>query len=91
MCVCAQIAAGFGHMLRQLRRAAREEEAMQRTAFHRRKLPEHPIAWREAECVALRAIAADTCDDRVSEDIFDVEDEHAEVDIIVHGMIHDTN
>ena len=56
---------------------------MKRTAFHRRKLPELPIAWREAEYVALRTNAADTCDDRVSEDIFDVEDEWAEVDIIV--------
>ena len=64
---------------------------MKRTAFHRRKLPELPIAWREAEYAALRANAADTCDDRVSEDIFDVEDERAEVDIIVHRMAHGAN
>ena len=61
---------------------------MKRSAFHRRKLPELPIAWREAEYAALRANAADTCDDRVSEDIFDDEDERAEVEIIVHRMIH---
>ena len=64
---------------------------MKRAAFRHRKLPELPIAWREAEYAALRVNAADTCDDRVSEDIFDVEDEHAEVDIIVHRMIHWAN
>ena len=48
---------------------------MKRIAFRRRKLPELPIAWREAEYAALRANAADTCDDRVSENIFDDEDE----------------
>jgi hypothetical protein len=61
---------------------------MKRTAYRRRELTERPIAWREAEYAALRANAADTCDDRVSDDIFDVEDERAEVDIIVHRMIH---
>jgi hypothetical protein len=30
-------------------------------------------------------------DDRVTEDIFDIEDERAEVEIIVHGMMHDEN
>ena len=64
---------------------------MKRSALHGRKLPERPIACREAEYAALRFNAADTCDDRVSEDIFDVEDERAEVEIIAHGMIHDAN
>jgi len=64
---------------------------MKRTAIHRRKLPELPIAWRAAEYAALRANAADTCDDRVSENIFDVEDERAEVDIIVDRMNHASN
>jgi hypothetical protein len=64
---------------------------MKHTAFRRRELRERPIAWREAEYAALRANAADTCDDRVSEDIFDVEDERAEVDIIVHRMNHSAN
>jgi hypothetical protein len=64
---------------------------MKRTAFRRKQLPGFPIAWREAEYAALRANAADTCDDRVSEDIFDIEDEHAEVDIIVHRMIRESN
>ena len=64
---------------------------MKRNAIRSRKSPQLPIAWREAEYAALRANAADTYDDRVSENIFDIEDERAEVDIIVHGMIHDAN
>ena len=30
-----------------------------------------------------------TFDDRVTEDIFDFDDERAEVEIIVHGLSHD--
>jgi hypothetical protein len=59
-------------------------KTVKRTAAQRRKTPRIPITWRDAEYSALCAIAADTCDDRVSEDIFDIEDEWAEVDIIVH-------
>ncbi len=64
---------------------------MKRNAFNTRKTAQYPIAWREAEFAALRAIAADNCDDRVSDDIFDVDDEYAEVDIIVRGMNHGAN
>ena len=64
---------------------------MKRTALRRPKLPELPIAWSEAGYAALRANAADTCDDRVSDDIFDVDDERAEVGIIVHGLIRNAN
>jgi hypothetical protein len=64
---------------------------MKRNALRSRKSPTLPIAWREAEYAALRANAADSCDDRVSDNIFDAEDERAEVDSIVHGMIHDLN
>jgi hypothetical protein len=64
---------------------------MKRSAFRSRKLLELPIAWREAEYAALRANSADTFDDRVSEDIFDLEDERAEVEILTHGMIHGGN
>jgi len=60
---------------------------MKRIAFHRRKPAKFPIFWREAEYAALRVNAADTCDDRVSENIFDVDDERAEVDIIIHGVM----
>lgn len=64
---------------------------MKHNAIRSRKVARLPIAWREAEYAALRANAADTCDDRVSENIFDVEDERAEIDLIVHGMLHDAN
>lgn len=64
---------------------------MKRTVFSRRDLPEPPIAWREAEYAARRINAEDTCDDRVSEDIFDAEDERTEVDIIISRMSHDLN
>ena len=64
---------------------------MKRSAIRSRKLPELPIAWREAEYAALQSNAADTCDDRVSENIFDVEDERVEVENIVHRMIHGAN
>lgn len=64
---------------------------MKRSANRSRKSRELPIAWREAEYAALRPNAADAYDDRVSADIFDTEDERAEIDIIVHGMIQDAN
>ena len=64
---------------------------MKRTALRSRKSSALPIAWRETEYAALRASAADAFDDRVSENIFDVEDERAEVDIIVHRISHDAD
>jgi len=64
---------------------------MKRSSFRSRESVKLPIGWREAEYARLRANAADTCDDRVSEDIFDLEDERAEVEIIAHGMIHGAN
>jgi hypothetical protein len=62
---------------------------MKHTAFSHRKLSAPPIAWRAAEYEARRIIAEDTCDDRVSEDIFDIEDERAEVGIVVARISHD--
>ena len=64
---------------------------MKHSLIRNRKSTELPLAWREAEYAALRLNAADTCDDRVSESIFDAEDERAEVDIIVQGMDHEMN
>jgi hypothetical protein len=64
---------------------------MKRSAIRSRKSPELPIAWGEAEYAALRVNAADTCDDRVSDSIFDIDDERAEVDNVVHGMDRDAN
>lgn len=64
---------------------------MKHNAIRSRKSPELPIAWRKAEYAALRINAADTCDDRVSDNIFDAEDERAEVDLIVDRMNHGAN
>jgi len=64
---------------------------MKHSTYRSRKSPDLPIAWRETEYAALWTKAAKTYDDRVSDDIFDVEDERAEIDIIVHRMIHDAN
>jgi len=64
---------------------------MKSTALRSRNLCPPPLAWREAEYAARKINADDTCDDRVSENIFDVEDERAEVDIIVRAMIQDGN
>lgn len=64
---------------------------MKRNVIHSRKSAELPIVWNEAEFAAVWANISDTCDDRVSDDIFDVEDEHAEVDVIVRGMNHGAN
>lgn len=60
---------------------------MTHSVHPRPKLSEQPIAWRKAECAMRQVNAADTCDDRVSDNIFDVEDERAEVDVIVRGMM----
>jgi len=67
------------------------EATTKRTAVHTKKLPDLPIAWRETQYVAwreteyadLRTVGTDTCDDRASTNIFDVDDEQAEVAIIV--------
>ena len=64
---------------------------MKRSEFRSPKSPKPPIAWGEAEYDALWANAADKYDDRVSENIFDVEDERVEVDSIVHRMIRNAN
>jgi len=50
-----------------------------------------PAAWRKAEYAALRVIAEDDCDNRVSENIFDVEDERTEVDSIIHRLAHESH
>jgi len=52
----------------------------------RRRLAASPIAGPQAENALLRAYSADSFDDRVSEDIFDVEDEYAEMAIIAQHL-----
>lgn len=64
---------------------------MKRSAVRSRKITQLPIAWRAAEYAELKANAADTSDDRVSENIFNVEDEWAEVGAIVQGMNRGAN
>jgi hypothetical protein len=64
---------------------------MKQSAIRSRKSPERPPVWREAEYAVLGAGAADAYDDRVSENIFDAEDERAEIDAIVRGMIQGSN
>jgi hypothetical protein len=64
---------------------------MKRNGYSVPKSPKLPVAWREAEYAMLRTNAADTCDARVSEEIFDAEDERAEVDLILRGGIHAVN
>ena len=62
---------------------------MKRTASSSRKSSRHQAAQREGEFSMQQANAAAAFDDRVSEEIFDVEDERAEVDNIVQGMMND--
>jgi hypothetical protein len=62
---------------------------MKRTTFPDRKLPKLPIARSEGEHAAQRPSAADTFG--ASEDFFDLEDEHAEVDVIVQRVIYGAN
>ena len=59
---------------------------MKRTAISCPEAREIPSAWLEAEYAALQTDAADTGDDRVSQNMFDLEDEREEVDSIVHGF-----
>ncbi len=59
--------------------------------MHLYTIRHHPVpalakAKRKASQAGTRVFALDTMDDRVTDNIFDVEDEHAEVDIIVRGI-----
>ena len=64
---------------------------MKRSTNHNRKTSILPMTRSEDEDATLLRKSADACDDRVSEDIFDVDDEHAEVDIIVQMLNHERN
>ena len=64
---------------------------MKRPAAPHPRSRQIPIAWRDTGYAALRANAADTFDDRVSDDLFDIDDERAEVDLIVNGMTYRLN
>ena len=56
---------------------------MKHTTPRTRKQQPLPLAWRNAEYVALQVEAADACDDRVSRDMFDLEGEREEVNLVV--------
>lgn len=64
---------------------------MKRFAVRHRKSTALPIAWREAEYAALQTNAAGKYDDRAGEEIFDVEDERTEIDIIMKRINHYAN
>jgi hypothetical protein len=81
----------FGAHASNLLAFCQRGDIMKRNAIRTRPSAELPVVWNEAEFAATWKNITDTCDDRVSEDIFDAEDEHAEVDIIVRGMDHGAN
>jgi len=64
---------------------------MKRTTIRDPKPQQRPVLWRETGHAGLRLNSPDSFDDRVSENIFDIDGERAEVDIIVHGMNHRLN
>jgi hypothetical protein len=61
-------------------------KTMKHRAIHHQQAPELPIAWRDTDFAAQWNRIGDNFDDRVSDSIFDVEDEYAEVESIVHRM-----
>lgn len=64
---------------------------MTRNLHRHANLPGRRSARRKAEYAMMQMNAADTCDDRVSENIFDEEDERAEVDRIVRQLFQSTH
>lgn len=64
---------------------------MTRNLHRHTNLPEWLPVRRKAEYAMKQMNAADTCDDRVSENIFDEEDERAEVDLIVRQLFQSTH
>jgi hypothetical protein len=64
---------------------------MKPIAARRKKTSALPVAWREAEYAALSARSADRFEDRVSEDVFNVEDERVEIALIVQRMPYGLN
>lgn len=64
---------------------------MKSTTLRSQNLRPPPLAWGDAQYAARKINANNTCGDRVSENIFDVEDEWVKVDKIVRGIIQDGN
>jgi hypothetical protein len=61
---------------------------MKRTVIRHPEGPVFTVAWSEAQYAEVWFKGADKFDDRVSESIFDIEDERLEVDAITHQFIH---
>jgi hypothetical protein len=64
---------------------------MKRSTHRSRPSAQPPVTWREAEYAAVQANAADSYDDRVFENMFDAEDERAEIDSIMHRQDYEAN
>lgn len=63
---------------------------MPRSLYRHPNLPRRISVRRKAEYAMMQMNATDTCDDRVSENIFDEEDGRAEVDLIVRQLLQST-
>jgi len=61
---------------------------MKRSAIRHPEGPVLTVAWSEAQYAELWFKGADKFDDRVSENIFDIEDEWVAIDAITHQFIH---
>jgi hypothetical protein len=61
---------------------------MKRNALPARKVS---APWRDLGYAALQGKLADTFDDRVSESLFDFEDEREAVDVVVQAMNRSVN
>jgi hypothetical protein len=62
---------------------------MQLNAIRVRPVPAISRTRRNTHPTGTRTIVPDNMDDRVTENIFDVEDEHAEVQLIMRGIDSD--
>jgi len=64
---------------------------MKRSMHRNLKTSTLPVAWSEDQYATMLANAAASFEDRVSEDIFDFDDERAEIDVIVQRLHHGAN
>ena len=65
--------------------------AMKRNASRNSSISQPSIAWRADEYAALQVRVAQRYEDRVSEDIFDAEDERVEVDTLFRRRAYEAN
>lgn len=91
MYAVAHIATEGAHMLGLVNQPLKGDAAMRHNTNRSFNPPEMSVAWRKAEYAALRANAKDSFDDRVSDDIFDIEDERAALDSYAQGKMRFAN